>query len=158
MKRPSFILCSLVFAIGMILLSGCNRLDGPSSTKPFRMEGPAGKLSLRASYFPSIEDAPRCFEVIAHTDGKRVDDSFWLFLVGLNDTKPGAELKPESVSFSASLSSDSRNYTGSYTGRMILTEKTKTRLIIRMEDVRFNILYGEYILNGDLVATILAEE
>ena len=103
-------------------------------------------------------DMPGCFEVIAHTGGKMEDDSFWLFLVGLNDTKPGAELKPERVSFSALLSSDSRNYTESYSGRMVLTEKTKTRVIIRMEDVRFNILYGEYILNGDLVATILPEE
>ena len=158
MKRRSFIFSSLGFIIGMILLSGCNRLDGPSSAKPFRMEGPAGKLSLSSCYYPSMEDAPGCFEVIAHTGGKMVDESFWLFLVGLNDTKPGAELKPERVSFSALLSSDSRNYTDSYTGRMVLTEKTNTRVTIRMEDVRFNILFGEYVLNGDLVATILPEE
>ena len=158
MKRRSFIFSSFVFAIGMILLSGCNRLDGPSSTKPFRMEGPAGKLSLSSSYHPSMVDMPGCFEIIAHTDGKMVDESFWLFLVGLNDTKPGAELKPERVSFSALLSSDSRNYTESYSGKMVLKEKTKTRVTIRMEDVRFNILFGEYILNGDLVATILPEE
>ena len=154
MKRPSCILYSLVLAIGMILLSGCNRLDGPSSAKPLRMEGPAGGLSLSASYYPSLEDTPGCFEIIAHTDGKKVNDSFWLFLVGLNDTKPGSELKPERVSFSAVFSSDSRNYTESYSGRMVLTEKTKTRMTIRMEDVRFNILYGEYILNGDLVAAL----
>ena len=157
MTRRSFIFSSLGFIIGMILLSGCNRLDGPSSAKPFRMEGPAGKMSLSSSYYPSLEDVPGCFEVIAHTGGKMVDDSFWLFLVGLNDTKTGAELKPERVSFSAVFSSDSRNYTQSYSGRMVLTEKTNTRVTIRMENVRFKIEYGEFILNGDLVATLAKE-
>ena len=157
MKRHSFLVRSLIVAIGMILLSGCNRLDGPSSAKPLRMKGPDGELLLSARYYPSPEDTPGCFEIIAHTDGQMVDDSFWLMLVGLNDTKPGAELKPERVSFSATWSSDSRNYTESYSGKMVLTEKTKTRVTIRMEDVHFKILYGEYILNGNLVAT-LAEE
>ena len=157
MKRHSFLVRSLLVAIGMILLSGCNRLDGPSSAKPLRMKGPDGELLLSARYYPSPEDTPGCFEIIAHTDGKRVDDSFWLHLVGLKDTKPGSELRPERVSFSAMFSSDSRNYTESYAGRMVLTEKTKTRATIRMEDVRFQILYGEYVLNGNLVAS-LAEE
>ena len=121
------------------------------------MKGPDGELLLSARYYPSPEDTPGCFEIIAHTDGKMVDDSFWLMLVGLNDTKPGAELKPERVSFSATWSSDSRNYTESYAGKMILTEKTKTRVTIRMEDVHFKILYGEYILNGNLVATLADE-
>ena len=118
------------------------------------MKGPDGELKLRASFFPSREDTPGCFEILAHTDGKLEFDSLWLVLIGPNDTKPGSELRPERVSFSASLSSDSRNYTGSYSGRMVLTEKTKTRVTIRMEDVHFNILHGEYILNGNLVATL----
>ena len=154
MKRPSFFVHSLIFVIGVFLLSGCNRIDSPSSAKPLRMKGPDGELKLGASYIPSSEDTPGCFEIIAHTDGKMQFDSIWLFLLGSNDTKPGSELKPERVSFSASLSSDSRNYTESYSGRMVLTEKTKTRVTIRMEEVHFNIHHGEYILNGNLVATL----
>jgi len=37
---------------------------------------------------------------------------------------------------------------------MILREKTKDRVVIRMEDVHFSILHGEYSLNGDLVAMV----
>ena len=154
MKRLSLIFDSLIFVIGVFLLSGCNRIDSPSSAAPLRMKGPDGELLLRASYYPSMEETPGCFEIIAHTDGKKVDDSFWLHLVGLKDTKPGSELKPEGVSFSAVFSSDSGNYTESYSGRMVLTKKTKIRVTIRMEDVRFKIKYGEYILNGNLVATL----
>lgn len=118
------------------------------------MKGPDGELKLRASYYPSLEEAPGCFEIIAHTDGKLEFDSLWLFLVGQNDTNPGSELKPERVEFSAGLSSDSGNYTSSYSGRMILKEKTKSRVTIRMEDVHFKIKHGEYILNGILVAPL----
>ena len=34
------------------------------------MKGPDGELKLRASFFPSREDTPGCFEILAHTDGK----------------------------------------------------------------------------------------
>lgn len=91
---------------------------------------------------------------MSHTDGKKVFDSLWLFMYISEETETGSAFEPERLEFSAGLSSDSRNYTHSYSGRMVLTEKSKTRVIIRMENVRFKILYGEYILNGDLVAPL----
>jgi hypothetical protein len=63
----------------------------------------------------------------------------------------GEELKLERVDFCAALSSDSRNYASSFTGRMILKERTRERVVVGMEDVHFTILHGEYVLNGDLV-------
>ena len=82
-----------------------------------------------------------------------VYESLWLFLCGQNDTKPGSELKPERVEFGAGLSSDSGDVTQSYSGRMVLAKKTDTSVTIRMENVHFKIKHGEYILNGNLVAT-----
>ena len=68
-----------------------------------------------------------------------------------NDTRVGEELKLERVDFCAALSSDSRNYATSFTGRMILKERSMDVVVIGMEDVHFSILHGEYVLNGDLV-------
>ena len=115
-------------------------------------------MELTATYHPFPSDIPGCFGVISHTDGKDVFSSLWLDLYANDDVKPGDELKPERLMFGASLSSDSRNYANSYTGRMILKEKTMDRVIIRMDNVRFSILHGEYTLNGDLVALVKEEK
>jgi len=56
--------------------------------------------------------------------------------------------------FGLPLSSDSRDYVHSFSGKMILKEKTGSRAVIQMKDVHFKILHGEYVLNGDLVATV----
>ncbi len=151
MKRPLFhilLLLSLFFAVGC----------ASSRILPLEMEGPDGKMVLSAAYYPVPSDIPGCFGVISHTGGRDVFSSLWLDFYAKDDTKPGEELKPERLMFGASLSSDSRNYAHSYTGRMVLKEKTRDRLVIRMEDVRFSILHGEYTLNGDLVARVKEEE
>ena len=121
---------------------------------PLEMVGPDGSMVLSASYYPNPSDVPGCFGVISHTDGRDVFSSIWLDFYARDDVKPGEELHFENLTFVAPLSSDSRNYANSYTGRMILKEKTKDRVVIRMEDVHFSILHGEYTLNGDLVATV----
>ena len=106
---------------------------------------------MMADYIPMPKDRPGCFEIIAHTDGKDVFTSLWLICCVDNNTRVGEELKLERVDFCAALSSDSRNYATSFTGRMILKERTMGRVVIGMEDVHFSILHGEYVLNGDLV-------
>ena len=116
-----------------------------------KLTGPDGELRMMADYIPMPEDQPGCFEIIAYTDGKDVFTSLWLICCVSNDTRVGEELKLERVDFCAALSSDSRNYATSFTGRMILKERTRARVVIGMEDVHFSILHGEYVLNGDLV-------
>lgn len=115
------------------------------------LTGPDGELRMMADYIPMPKDRPGCFEIIAHTDGKDVFTSLWLICCVDNNTRVGEELKLERVDFCAALSSDSRNYATSFTGRMILKERTMGRVVIGMEDVHFSILHGEYVLNGDLV-------
>ena len=115
------------------------------------LTGPDGELRMMADYIPMPKDRPGCFEIIAYTDGKDVFTSLWLICSVSNDTRVGEELKLERVDFCAALSSDIRNYATSFTGRMILKERTMEVVVIGMEDVHFSILHGEYVLNGDLV-------
>ena len=136
-----------------ILFAGCRQ-----ETIPLVFEGPDGPMTLTATYYPSPSDVKDCFGVISHTEGRDVFSSMWLDFYAKDDIKPGQELCSEILMFGAPLSSDSRNYTNSYTGKMILREKTKDRIVIRMEDVRFTILHGEYTLSGDLVALVKKEK
>lgn len=121
-------------------------------------EGPDGPMTLNATYYPSPSDVKDCFGVISHTEGRDVFSSIWLDFYAKDDVRPGQELCFENLTFGAPLSSDSRNYANSYTGRMILREKTNDRVVIRMEDVRFTILHGEYTICGDLVALVKKEK
>ena len=147
MTRPLHIIFIAILAFTTGCTSGGKLL-------PLAITGPDGKMELHATYYPSPSDVPGCFGVISHTDGKDVFSSMWLDFYAKDDVTPGEELHFENLMFGAPLSSDSRNYANSYTGRMILKEKTRNRVVIRMEDVHFSILHGEYTLNGDLVATI----
>jgi len=152
MKQSVFhIILSL---LSLSLAAGCTS----SRIVPLEMDGPDGRMVLTASYYPNPSDVPGCFGVISHTDGRDVFSSMWLDFYANDNVNPGEELHFENLTFGAPLSSDSRNYANSYTGRMILKEKTRDRVVIRMEDVHFSILHGEYTLNGDLVATVKDSE
>ena len=153
----------VLFVVMLLGLAGCNMSregadatgDDPASVavlgNELTLTGPDGELRMMADYIPMPKDRPGCFEIIAHTDGKDVFTSLWLICCVDNNTRVGEELKLERVDFCAALSSDSRNYATSFTGRMILKERTMGRVVIGMEDVHFSILHGEYVLNGDLV-------
>lgn len=145
---------TLISLINLVCLTGCGSHSDFARDIPFEMSGPDGAMLLDANYYPSPSDVPGCFGVISHTDGRDVFSSIWLDFYANDNVKPGEELHFENLTFGAPLSSDSRNYASSYTGRMILKEKTRKRVVIRMEDVHFSILHGEYTLNGDLVATV----
>lgn len=140
----------LIIAAVLTFSVGCESNVYPI---PFEMTGPDGPMKLTAVYYPSPSDVPGCFGVISHTDGKDVFSSIWLNFYASDDVKPGEKLRFESITFGAPLSSDSHNSTNTYTGKIILKEKTKNQVVIRMEDVHFSILHGEYTLRGDLVAT-----
>ena len=135
-----------------LLFAGCRQ-----ETIPLVFEGPDGLMTLTATYYPSPSDVKDCFGVISHTEGRDVFSSMWLDFYARDDVKPGQELHFKKLMFGAPLSSDIRNYADSYTGKMILREKTKERIVIRMEDVRFTILHGEYTLSGDLVSLVKKE-
>lgn len=139
----------------LAFVGGCGSEAAPL---PLEMLGPDGPMVLTATYYPSPSDVPGCFGVISHTDGRDVFSSIWLDFYAKDDVKVGQELHFENLMFGAPLSSDSRNYVNSYTGRIILREKNKDRVVIRMKDVRISILHGEYSLNGDLVATVNEEQ
>jgi hypothetical protein len=136
-----------------LLFTGCRQ-----ESIPLVFEGPDGPMTLTATYYPSPSDVKYCFGVISHTEGRDVFSSMWLDFYAKDDVRPGQELRFEKLMFGAPLSSDSRNYADSYTGKMILREKTKDRIVIRMEDVRFTIFHGEYTINGDLVALVKKEK
>ena len=153
----------VVMFVMLLCLAGCNMSregadaagDDTASVavlgNELKLTGPDGELRMMAEYIPMPKDQPGCFEIIAYTDGKDVFTSLWLICCVKNDTRVGEELKLERVDFCAALSSDSRNYATSFTGRMILKERSMGRVVIGMEDVHFSILHGEYVLNGDLV-------
>ena len=149
---------TLISLINLVCLTGCSSHSDFARNIPLEMSGPDGAMVLDANYYPSPSDVPECFGVISHTEGRDVFTSIWLDFYAKDDMIPGEELHFENLMFGAPLSSDSRNYANSYTGRMILKEKTRDRVVIRMEDVHFSILHGEYTLNGDLVATVKDSE
>ncbi len=142
------------FFLNLVILAFTAGCGSNGNLIPLELSGPDGSMELTATYYPSPSDVPGCFEVISHTDGRDVFSSMWLDFYAKDDVTVGEELHFESLMFGAPLSSDSRNYALSYTGKMILREKTKDRVVIRMEDVHFSILHGEYSLNGDLVAMV----
>ena len=141
----------LLYLVIPAFIAGCG---SNGNLIPLELTGPDGPMELTATYYPSPSDVPGCFGVIFHTEGRDVFSSMWLDFYAKNDVKVGEELHFENLMFGAPLSSDSRNYANSYTGKMILREKTKDKVVIRMEDVHFSILHGEYSLNGDLGAMV----
>ena len=118
-------------------------------------DGNSGSSSLKLSstrYVTNPSDVPGCSGVISFTNGKMAYDHIMLSFYFYDDTAIGEELRLERVNFGMPLSSNSADYTSSFTGKMILKEKNHNKAIIRMQDVHFKIAHGEFILNGDLVA------
>ena len=139
------------------LTTGCGRnskgSNNLSENIQFEMSGPDGNMKLTAIYHPFPSDVTGCFGVFAHTEGDDVFSNIWLDFYAKDDIKVGDVLRFEYIMFSAPLSSDSSDYTYYFSGKMILKEKTKEKVVIRMKNVCFGIHHGEYRLNGDLVAT-----
>ena len=144
----------ILFAV-FSLTTGCgnNSSKNLSENIPFEMSGPDGKMKLTAIYHPFPSDVTGCFGVFTHTEGDDVFDNIWLEFYAKDDIKVGKVLNFEYIMFSVPLSSDSGDYTYYFSGKMILKEKTKEKVVIRMKNVCFGIHHGEYRFNGDLVAT-----
>ena len=157
MKRLLFVIC-----LAELLCPACSFLnpDGADDSidlvemmqNPLTFSGPEGTMKLEGSFIPSPSDVPGCAGVITHTDGKDVYSFLWLSFYFFDTTSVGSELQLERFHFGAMLSSNSREYTDSFTGKMILKERSTHRVVISMEDVHLRIAHGEYTLNGYLVA------
>jgi len=138
----------------ILLIAGCTEGFGDSAFKELSVNGPDGKMEFTTVYYSSPLDIPGCSGVICHTNGKDVFSNIWLSFYFNDNTPLGGELQLERLSFGAGLSSDIREYTSTFTGKMELREKTDSRVIIYMDDVHFKIQHGEYVFNGNLVAKI----
>ena len=152
--KKAFIQIALVLSI-LLLGAGCNDLKELASDYleiPLQMKGPDGTMTLTAVYDAHPSDVPGCSGVICHTSGKDVYTSIWLSFYFSDSTLPGKDLILERMNFGAALSSNSNEYTHSFTGKMILKEQTDKKVVIFMQDVHFQIAHGEYVLNGYLTA------
>ena len=156
MKRV--LLFSLIAFAVLLGFSGCSAMkaddDDVGIDTPLILEGPDGEMPMSfVAYYPDPTGEPEdTFRVIAHTGGKLVFDSLWLTFSVFDNTKVGKELNLRSLNFGAPASSDSRNYTDTFTGRMILKEKTPDKVVIQFKHVRLSIAHGNYHLNGTMVA------
>ena len=153
MKRTFFF---GILALTVLLIAGCTEGFGfgDSVFKELSVNGPDGKMEFTTVYYSSPLDIPGCSSVICHTNGKDVFSNIWLSFYFNDNTPLGGELQLERLNFGAWLSSDIREYTSTFTGKMELREKTDSRVIIYMDDVHFKIQHGEYVFNGNLVAKI----
>lgn len=151
MKRTFF---SGLLAVMILLIAGCTEGFGDSAFKELSVNGPDGKMEFTTVYYSSPLDIPGCSGVLCHTNGKDVFSNIWLSFYFNDNTPLGGELQLERLNFGAGLSSDIREYTSTFTGKMELREKTDSRVIIYMDDVHFKIQHGEYVFNGNLVAKI----
>jgi len=115
-------------------------------------EDNGANLHFTSSKYHHPSDVPGCGQVIASTGIGSDADCLSLSFCFYDDTNVGQELKLERVMFGMPLSSDSRDYAYSFSGKMILKSRTETEVVIGMENVCFSIKHGVYTLNGDLVA------
>ena len=147
------LLCTACFSLN---LDGDDEaVDGIDLTlNPLMLSGPDGLMFLSATYDPSPSDVPGCSGVISHTSGKKVWDSLWLSFYFTDTTPVGGELQLERFWFGAALSNNLNNFAHTFTGKMILKERSEKRVVIAMEDVRLSIAHGDYKLNGYLVAKV----
>ena len=166
MKRI-FYLTAIV--IGIMTLNSCDKMTGEKLSEdiPFTLVSPDGVTRTILSKSEGLEglafdeavymypsDIDGCAWALAHTNGKMDNECFWLS-VYLKDSslKVGKEPVFERLSFGLPYSSDSRNYTGSFTGHIYVKEYSSKQLVLRFDNAVFEIAAGTYTLNGDLIYT-----
>lgn len=93
----------------------------------------------------------------ANSDGRMAYDMFYLsfYFDQIDNVKPGTILKHVRSVFSFPASSDSRNYTTEYKGKLSLKDKGDDYVIIHFNNVKFSVAYGDYVFDGDLQCPLL---
>ena len=79
-----------------------------------------------------------------------VDDLFSLSIYMKENSKIGREPEFERIRFCLPFSSNSEDYTSSYSGHIYLKEFNDERLVLRFDKAVFKIYHGKYTLNGDM--------
>jgi len=75
----------------------------------------------------------------------------WLSMFIDSDSEVGNELSFKAINFGIPISSNSYDYTDSFTGSMILKGKDSKDVRIEMREVIFTIAHGTYSFDGDFV-------
>ena len=141
-------LSSLLLPACLFIMSAC----ALSCVNRFEMKGPGAPVRLESAYYPASVDINNRFLVFSVPKGEN-DSTGPSLSFYVNDMTPaGSVIRADKLVFGILRSSDDRNYTDSYSGGMILKKKTGHKVVIHFDDVRFSILQGNYVLNGDLVA------
>ena len=88
----------------------------------------------------------------AWSGGRMSYNMFFLsiYFQDVDGMKVGETLKPSRVSFSLPASSDSRNYTDEYSGKITLADKGEEYVILDFHKVGFHIGQGDYLIDGYL--------
>jgi len=167
MKRLCYL---LAIGIGLIALNSCDKATADNLDKdvPFTLTSPDGvtrtilskseegseALAFDEAFYMYPSDIDGCAWALAHTNGKMANDFFWLSMY-LKDSslKAGKEPVFERLSFGLPYSSNSFDYTGSFTGHIYVKEYSSKQLVLRYDHVVFEIAAGTYTLNGDLIYT-----
>ena len=76
--------------------------------------------------------------------------SLSIFFQDIEKMKVGETLKPSHVMFSLPASSDSRDYTDEYSGKITLADKGEDYVILDFHKVGFSIGKGDYLVDGYL--------
>ena len=103
------------------------------------------------------DPSPDYSYVFAYMNSRTEMKPVYLSFYFKNDILPGEEIivseltGPDPWIFGIMYSNSSKSHTSTYTGKMILKAKSNKAVVISMQNVKFSIKEGNYILNGDMV-------
>ena len=104
--------------------------------------------------FQDTSDKEGSIHLSAFSDGRMAHDSFYMsFYLKRDSLRPGKEPEFESILFCLPLSSDSRDFTYSFSGNIYLKEYSSEQVTLRFKETVFEIGKGAYRLDGDLTFT-----
>ena len=152
--RTRYLLVSALLLMLMVLPS-CNQNLSPdrSASSLFITLPDNSKVRVdNAKYYKDMPDMQNCSCVLASVNDEKQYLYLSLSLIFDKDhLVVGQEMDFERFSFSIPISSDSHDYTHTYSGHIYLDELTRSGIILRMENVSVTIGKGTYQMNGQLV-------
>jgi hypothetical protein len=117
------------------------------SLNPLTYTGPEGALSIDQINALKNSETQDCgFVSVWAKPGIAL-----MFNYNVLNLKRGKELSVTDLTFGKMYSSNSEEYTGSFSGKMILKDINKKCIVITMNKVQFNIASGTFQMDGDLV-------
>ena len=154
----------LAVCLGLLAFSACDKESGEKlseEVQPFSIsngkitkiveaksnDGEGSGLAWRIALLSDPSDIEGCVHLYAFTNGRMVDDSFFLSLyMKKTGLKEGGEPEFERTLLCLPLSSYSGDTSYSFTGHIYLKEYDGFKATLRFVNAAFN----NYILNGDI--------